>query len=80
MSEFWTVILALPILLAFVPWGGAEVVLRGFQALGQAPDFFKWAVGAAITIAFGIRGTHVVLTATGNLSSSKEPATPEKAG
>jgi hypothetical protein len=81
MSEFWTVVLAVPVVLAFFPWGGAEVVHRGMQALASSPDFMKWAVGAAITLAFGIRGVHTGLTAAGKLSpSSKEPTTPETAG
>lgn len=69
MSEFWTVVLAIPILLAFVPWGGAEVVLRGMQALGAAPDLYKWSVGAAITLAFGIRGVHTAIVAKGSTTT-----------
>ncbi len=53
-DEYWTVILSLPLLAAFVP-GLDGYIARGFDVIGAAPDWYKWAVGAAISFAFARR-------------------------
>lgn len=53
-DEFWTIILAIPAVLAFFP-PTVDYVLAGFEALKQMPDWYKAAVGIAIAAAFGFR-------------------------
>ncbi len=53
-DEFWTIVLAMPLILMFIP-SMAPVMVEGFQALDQAPDYYKAAVGVAIAAAFGVR-------------------------
>jgi uncharacterized membrane protein len=53
-DEFWTVVLALPLILMFVP-AMAPIMVAGFEALDAAPDYYKAAVGVAIAAAFGVR-------------------------
>jgi hypothetical protein len=53
LDDFWTVVLVLPCLLAFVP-GLQEVVSRGFQIIGQdIPAWYLAALGASLAAAFG---------------------------
>lgn len=53
-DEFWTVVLAMPLILMFVP-AMAPIMVAGFEALDAAPDYYKAAVGVAIAAAFGVR-------------------------
>lgn len=53
-DEFWTIILAIPAVLAFFP-STVDAVLNGFKALETMPDWYKAAVGIAIAAAFGFR-------------------------
>jgi len=53
-DEFWTILLAIPLLAAFVP-GLGPYIQHGFEVIGDAPDWYKWAVGAAISFAFARR-------------------------
>ena len=53
-DEFWTIILAIPAVLAFFPFT-VDYVLEGFIALDQMPEWYKAAVGVAIAAAFGFR-------------------------
>lgn len=53
-DEFWTILIATPVALVFIP--GMDVhVLRGFEVLGALPDWYRWALGVAIGSAFGVR-------------------------
>lgn len=54
MDDFWTVVLALPLILMFIP-AMAPVMVEGFAALDSAPDYYKAAVGVSIAAAFGFR-------------------------
>lgn len=56
-DELWTIVFALPIVLAFVP-GGAGLVAVGFQSIAQAPGWYQAGFAASIAFAYGIR--HVV--------------------
>ena len=51
-DEVWTYLLATPLIMAFVP-GGAPYVHAGFEALNVTPQWYLWAVLAAISMAFG---------------------------
>ncbi len=56
-DELWTLVFALPIVVAFVP-GGAGLVMVGFQAISIAPGWYQAGVAASIAFSFGIR--HIV--------------------
>jgi hypothetical protein len=53
-DEFWTVVLAIPAIGAFIP-GGSEWVTEGFAALAGMPDFYQYWLGIAILTSFGVR-------------------------
>jgi len=53
-DEFWTLLIAIPVPLAFIP-EMRPVVEDGFQALSTAPEWYLWALGASIGASFGIR-------------------------
>lgn len=50
---FWTIVLAVPVVMCFVP-GLAPYVEQGFQSLDRStPDWFQYLLGIAVTSAFG---------------------------
>lgn len=54
-DEFWTIIIAIPLVLVFIP-GSSEYVERGFITLDTVvPDWYIAVVGAAVAAAFGFR-------------------------
>lgn len=53
-DEWFTVLLSLPLILSFIP-GGDIYVQRGFEVLDGTPQWYQWAVLAAISFAFGRR-------------------------
>lgn len=53
-DEYWTIVLSLPLFLAFIP-GGPDVVGAGFEVLSDTPPWYQAAVMAAISFAFGLR-------------------------
>lgn len=55
LDEFWSVVLAVPLLGSFMP-GLQDFVSRGFVILGQdAPGWYLGAVGLAVAWGFGRR-------------------------
>lgn len=55
LDDFWSVVLAVPLLAAFMP-GLQDVVSRGFQIIGtDAPGWYLGSVGLAVAWAFGRR-------------------------
>ncbi|MEO0486331.1 MAG: hypothetical protein AAF092_10515 [Pseudomonadota bacterium] len=50
LDEYWTVILSLPLIAAFV--GFNDFVEAGFENLEGAPAWYQWAVLASISFAF----------------------------
>lgn len=55
MDDFWTVVLALPVVLAFTP-GAQDFVSRGFAIISTAaPGWYMSALGGAVAWAFGKR-------------------------
>lgn len=55
LDEFWSVLLALPLLFSFVPWV-QDFVSRGFRILqSDAPGWYLASVGLAVAWAFGRR-------------------------
>ena len=53
-DEFWTIVLAIPVVMAFIP-SLAPYVGDGFAVLNSTPDWYKGALGVAIAAAFGVR-------------------------
>ena len=53
-DEFWTIILALPLILIFIP-ATQGYIITGFDALKSVPDWYLMAVGTAIAAAFGVK-------------------------
>ncbi len=53
-DEFWTIVLAIPMIGCFIP-KLAPHIMNGFEVLQQTPDWYKAAVGLAIGAAFGYR-------------------------
>jgi len=51
-DEFWTIILAIPMVLAFVP-SAIPYLEDGFNVLAMMPEWYGIALGLAISAAFG---------------------------
>ena len=54
-DEFFAVILAIPLILCFIP-GMEGVVAHGFEQLSKAPDWYFWALLTAISASFCVKG------------------------
>lgn len=54
-DEYLTLLLSLPMIIAFCGEWGRRVVSDGFQAISTAPDWYKVSFLAAIAASFGIR-------------------------
>ena len=52
-DEWLTILVSIPLVLAFT--GNEDVVMKGFTALEQMPDFYKTAVGVVFAASFGIQ-------------------------
>ena len=54
-DEFFVIVLSIPLILAFVP-GAEGIVDRGFEQLQNAPDWYFYSLGLAISASFGVKG------------------------
>lgn len=54
-DEFWTLILAIPMVLCFFP-GMVVHIEAGFAALEGMPEWYRWAAMLSIGASFGFRG------------------------
>ena len=54
-DEYWTVVLSVPAVMAFVP-EMQPYVDSGFEALSKAPDWYMYSLLTAIGASFGLRG------------------------
>ena len=54
-DEWFTVILSIPLVGAFIP-DFVPYIMAGFQALQATPEWYQWSVLAAISASFGLRG------------------------
>lgn len=52
LDEFWSVVLAVPMLASFFPYA-QDFVSRGFVILGEAPAWYLGAVAVSIAWGFG---------------------------
>ena len=53
-DEYWTIVLSIPMIMCFIP-GLVEYVEKGFAALQQTPEWYRYVIGVAIGSAFGVR-------------------------
>ncbi len=54
-DEWFVILLSIPAVLCFINDSWAQHVLKGFQALAQAPDWYKWSFVGAIIASFGLK-------------------------
>jgi hypothetical protein len=54
-DEWFTIILSIPLIGAFIP-EAVPYIMSGFDALERTPEWYQWAVLAAISASFGLRG------------------------
>ena len=54
-DEYLTILFSIPLLLCFLPWT-VEYLERGFAALAQTPDWYKYTLGVIVSASFGIKG------------------------
>lgn len=54
-DEYLTILFSIPLLLCFLPFT-VEYVERGFAALAQTPDWYKYTLGVIVSASFGIKG------------------------
>ncbi len=70
LDEFWSVILAWPLVAGFIPLAAVqESVKRGFANMEAAPEWYVASVGAALAFAFAIRKV-------ANIMSKPRPVLP----
>ncbi|MBV1862996.1 MAG: hypothetical protein KUG74_01050 [Rhodobacteraceae bacterium] len=53
-DEFWTIVLALPLIASFLPWLQGYVA-AGFASLEGVPVWYKWGLFAAWSLAFATK-------------------------
>lgn len=54
-DEFWTIILAIPLIMCFCGDDAVAWVNQGFAALENMPSWYRYYLGIAIGAAFGVR-------------------------
>ena len=56
-KDEWRVLLfSIPLILSFCGDWGRNIVFNGFQALSQAPVWYKYTLGVIVSASFGIKG------------------------
>lgn len=69
MDEFWQIVIAAPMIGAFLP-GAQDFVSRGFEIIGQdAPGWYLGFVAVAVTIGLGRKAVPGLIT----LGTSPKP-------
>lgn len=53
-DEFWTVVISMPLILAWCPWT-ADWVTHGFETFATMPDWYQIAFGICVSSAFGFK-------------------------
>lgn len=54
-DEWLTLLVSIPLILAFVP-GMDEYVLAGFTVLTRMPDWYQYTIGLVFSASFGVKG------------------------
>ena len=60
-DEYWTIILSIPAIMAFIPGLGVYVT-EGFAALGDMPEWYQYMLLIAIGASFGVKMTNKAKT------------------
>ena len=55
-DEFFSLLFAIPMVLAFCGDWGREIVFNGFEALQQMPTWYQVSLGALVASSVGMRG------------------------
>ena len=55
-DEWLTILISVPLVLAFCGEWGRDIVADGFSALNAMPDYYRYTLGAIVSASFGIRG------------------------
>lgn len=55
-DEYLTILISVPMILAFCGEWGNKIVAQGFAALEQMPDFYMYAFSVVVAASFGFRG------------------------
>ena len=55
-DEWLTLLFSIPLIFAFCGDWGRDIVFAGFEALEQAPDWYKYTLGLIVSASFSIRG------------------------
>jgi len=55
-DEFFSLLFAIPMVLAFCGDWGREIVFNGFEALQQMPTWYQMSLGALVASSVGMRG------------------------
>lgn len=69
-DEFWTIILAFPLVTAMIPWT-SEATILGFQTFNTLPDWYQLALGIAISASFGFKKFADVMALKNGIDISK---------
>lgn len=54
-DEWLTLLVSIPLILAFVSDDARDAVRAGFEALSAMPDWYRWAVGVVFAASFGVK-------------------------
>lgn len=54
-DEWFTIVLSIPLVFSFYP-EAVPYIAQGFEALQKTPEWYQWAIMAAISASFGLRG------------------------
>lgn len=55
-DEFFSLLFAIPMVLAFCGDSGRDIVFKGFEALQQMPTWYQVSLGALVASSVGMRG------------------------
>lgn len=53
-DEWLTILVSIPIIMCFIP-GLDKYATRGFEILGQTPDWFRYTFGLIVAASFGVK-------------------------
>ena len=53
-DEWLTVLISIPLILAFIP-GMGDLVMNGFEQLSEMPEWYQYSLGVIVAASFGVR-------------------------
>ncbi len=54
-DEWLTLLVSIPLIMAFLSDAARDAVRAGFDALAMMPDWYRWAVGIVFAASFGVK-------------------------